>query len=164
MSYSHIDGKVFFRNLSYEHTMQPVSRYITREELEDAKEELVDLRKRKAEVVESIEKEKRDRDERVSAGELQSMMLPVDILNRRINKNAKIIEKISVVQQEEIEDVFEESEILNVEQPRVAGEAGDSEVVPGLIFFIKDGIKVEARPGDRTPSLCAYQRGVYRLQ
>lgn len=157
MSYSHIDGKVFFRNLSYEHTMQPMSIYVTREELEDAKKELVDLRRRKAEVVESIEKEKRERDERVSAEELQSMMLPVDILNRRINeltyqiKNAKIIEKTSAVQQEEIEEVFEDSEILNVEQPRVPGEAEDSEVVPGHIFFTKEGVKVEARPGDRTP-------------
>ena len=157
MSYSHIDGKVFFRNLSYEHTMQPMSIYITREELEDAKKELVDLRRRKAEVVESIEKEKRERDERVSAEELQSMMLPVDILNRRINeltyqiKNAKIIEKTSAVQQEEIEDVFEESEIVNVEQPTVAGEMEDSEVVPGHIFFTKEGVKVEARPGNRTP-------------
>lgn len=157
MSYSHIDGKVFFRNLSYEHTMQPMSFYITREELEDAKKELVDLRRRKAEVVESIEKEKRERDERVSADELQSMMLPVDILNRRINeltyqiKNAEIIEKTSAVQQEEIEDVFEDSEILNVEQPSVAGETEDSDVVPGHIFFTKEGVKVEARPGDRTP-------------
>ena len=157
MSYSHIDGRVFFRNLSYEHTMQPMSIYITREELEDAKKELVDLRRRKAEVVESIEKEKRERDERVSAEELQSMMLPVDILNRRINeltyqiKNAKIVEKTSAVQQEEIEEVLEESEILNVEQPRIVGKTEDSAVVPGHIFFTKDGVKVEARPGDRTP-------------
>ena len=157
MSYSHIEGRVFFRNLSYEHTMQPMSIYITREELEDAKKELVDLRRRKAEVVESIEKEKRERDERVSAEELQLMMLPVDILNRRINeltyqiKNAKIIEKTSAVQQEEVEEVFEESEILNVEQPYIAGETEDLEVVPGHFFFTKEGVKVEARPGDRTP-------------
>ena len=157
MSYTHIDGKVFFRNLSYEHTMQPMSVYITREELEDAKKELVDLRRRKAEVVESIEKEKRERDERVSAEELQSMMLPVDILNRRINeltyqiKNAKIIEKSSAVQQEELEEVFEENEVMSEEQPSVVGETEISEFLPGLFFFTKDGIKVEARPGDRTP-------------
>lgn len=157
MSYTHIDGKVFFRNLSYEHTMQPMSLYITREELEDAKKELVDLRRRKAEVVESIEKEKRESDERVSAEELQSMMLPVDILNRRINeltyqiKNAKIIEKSSAVQQEELEEVFEENEVVSEGLPSVVGETETSEFFPGHIFFTKDGIKVEARPGDRTP-------------
>lgn len=137
--------------------MQPMSLYITREELEDAKKELVELRRRKAETVESIEKEKRDRDERVSAEELQSMMLPVDILNRRINeltyqiKNAKIIEQSSAVQQEELEEVFENEEIVKVEQSSTIGETEPSEVIPERVYFSKDGIMVEALPGNRTP-------------
>ena len=157
MSYTHIDGRVSFRNLSYEHTMQPVSLYITREELEDAKKELVELRRRKAETLEEIEKEKRERDERVSAEELQSMMFPVDILNRRINelsyqiKNAKIIEQSSAVQQEEIEEVFENEEIVNVEQPSTIGETEPSEAVPERVYFSKAGMMIEARPGNRTP-------------
>lgn len=159
MSYTHIDGRVSFRNLSYEHTMQPMSLYITREELEDAKKELFELRRRKAETIEAIEKEKRERDERVSAEELQSMMLPVDILNRRINelsyqiKNAKIIEKTSEVQQEEIDDVFEENETVIAEQPSNVGGSEAPKAVPRHIVFVKDGIMVDALPGNgnRTP-------------
>lgn len=157
MSYSHIDGRVSFRNLSYEHTMQPMSIYITREELEDAKKELVDLRRRKAEVLDAIEKDKRERDERVSAEELQSMMLPVDILNRRINeltyqiKNAKIIEKTTAIQQEEIEDILDLQENAIEDAPRLDRETVSSNVVPKQLYFSKDGIKVEARPGNRTP-------------
>lgn len=157
MSYSHIDGRVSFRNLSYEHTMQPMSIYITREELEDAKKELVDLRRRKAEVLDAIEKDKRERDERVSAEELQSMMLPVDILNRRINeltyqiKNAKIIENTTAIQPEEIEDVLDLQENAIEDAPRLDRETVSSNVVPKQLYFSKDGIKVDARPGNRTP-------------
>lgn len=144
MSYVDIDGQMYFRSRSYELVPQQMSLYVSREELEDAKKELIDLRRKKVELLDIIEEEKRERDERITAEELQAIMLPVEIVDRRIKElsylisNARIVEKSSGVQQEEIETLVED------DTPIV-------ERIPDGLFFIKDGVKVEAKPGNRTP-------------
>ena len=144
MSYVDIDGQMYFRSRSYELVPQQMSLYVSREELEDAKKELIDLRRKKVELLNIIEEEKRERDERITAEELQAIMLPVEIVDRRIKElsylisNARIVEKSFGVQQEEIETLVED------DTPIV-------ERIPDGLFFIKDGVKVEAKPGNRTP-------------
>lgn len=149
MGYFDIDGYASMRSSSYELVPHYASIYVTREELEDAKKELSSLRKKRVELVENFEKEKRERDERVSDEELQVMMLPMDNVARQIREleylitNAQIIEKCSKVQQDEIEDVFDEDERIDTPD--------SNKNVPDAMFFVRDGVKVEAKTGSRTP-------------
>ena len=79
-----------------------VSPYVTREELEDAKNELRDLSKKRIELLEGIERDKKERDERISPEELQMLMFPVENVVRRIQEltyligHAQIVEKPSI--------------------------------------------------------------------
>lgn len=158
--YVDIDGSMYSRNRSYELAPMAISPYVTREELADAKKELADLRRKKVELLEEIEQEKKERDERISADELQMIMLPVENVDRRIKEltnlisNARIVEKSSKIQPEEIQEVLIDEGIVTVEQmenPEGDAETCVAERIPEAMFFVKDGVKVEARPGNRTP-------------
>lgn len=158
--YVDIDGSMYSRNRSYELAPMAISPYVTREELADAKKELADLRRKKVELLEEIEQEKKERDERISADELQMIMLPVENVDRRIKEltnlisNARIVEKSSKIQPEEIQEVLIDEGIVTVEQmenPEGDAETCVAERIPEAMFFVKDGAKVEARPGNRTP-------------
>lgn len=158
--YVDIDGSMYSRNRSYELAPMAISPYVTSEELADAKKELADLRRKKVELLEEIEQEKKERDERISADELQMIMLPVENVDRRIKEltnlisNARIVEKSSKIQPEEIQEVLIDEGIVTVEQmenPEGDAETCVAERIPEAMFFVKDGAKVEARPGNRTP-------------
>lgn len=160
MSYVDIDGSMYLRNRSYELAPMAVSPYVTREELADAKKELVDLRRKRFELLEEIEREKRDRDERISADELQMLMFPVENVDRRIKEltylisNARIVEKTSEIQQEEIQEALIDEGIIAAEQtdnPVDDTVTATTDRIPEAMFFVKDGIKAEAKPGNRTP-------------
>ena len=86
MSFVDIDGRMYSRNQSYELVPQQMSLYVTREELEDAKKELTDLRRKRFELIEEINREKKERDERIPADELQMIMFPVENVDRRIKE------------------------------------------------------------------------------
>lgn len=158
--YLDIDGSMYSRNRSYELAPMAISPYVTREELADAKKELADLRRKKVELLEEIEQEKKERDERISADELQMIMLPVENFDRRIKEltnlisKARIVEKSSKTQQEEIQEALIDEGIVTAEQmenPEGDTETGVIERIPEAMFFFKDGVKVEAKPGNRTP-------------
>jgi len=155
MSYLSYLGALHSRTKSYEHEIQQLSTFITREELEDAKKELSSLYKRRIEELEKIEKEKNERDEWISATELQELMFPVDDLNRRIEElrylitNAQIVESSSRIRIEDIpEDLIDDSYI---EQVAVSDDNIASSDLPQKVYFLKDGVKVEAKPGNHTP-------------
>lgn len=156
MSYVDIDGSMYSRNRSYELAPQQMSLYVTREELEDAKKELTDLRRKRFELIEEINREKKDSDERISADELQIIMFPVEIVDRRIKdltyliSNAKIVEKASAINQEEIQEALIDA-LDDLPEQIVAGTETPAERIPASLFFVKDGAKVEAKTGDRTP-------------
>lgn len=158
--YVDIDGSMYSRNRSYELAPMAISPYVTREELDDAKKELADLRRKKVELLEEIEQEKKERDERISADELQMIMLPVENFDRRIKElinlisKARIVEKSSKIQQEEIQEALVDEGIVTAEQmenPEGDTETSIAERIPEAMFFFKDGVKVEAKPGNRTP-------------
>lgn len=155
MSYVDIDGSMYSRNRSYELAPQQMSLYVSREELEDAKKELLDLRKQKIKLLEEIEKDKKERDERISADELQLIMLPVDIINRRINEltclisNAQIVEKSSRIRQEEIQEALIDN--LGISEQTDESIQTTTKGVPEDVYFVKEGEEVDAKPGNRTP-------------
>ena len=161
MSFIDIDGRMYSRNRSYELAMQPVSTYVSREEFEDAKKELSYLRRRRIELVEVFEKEKRELEERISDGELQMMLLPVDNIDRRIKElsylinNARIVEKSSRADQEEILEGLEVENVIPAEQNKEPEKdietSSIEETTPTALFFVKGESKVEANIGDRTP-------------
>ena len=156
MSYVDIDGSMYSRNRSYELAPQQMFLYVTREELEDAKKELTDLRRKRSELIEEINREKKDSDERISADELQIIMFPVEIVDRRIKdltyliSNAKIVEKASAINQEEIQEALIDA-LDELPEQAATDASTTSEQIPASLFFVKDDTKVEAKIGDRTP-------------
>lgn len=161
MGFIDIDGRMYSRNGSYELAMQPVSTYVSREEFEDAKKELSYLRRKRIELVEVFEKEKKEREERISDEELQMMLFPVNNIDRRIKElsylinNARIVEKSSRVEQEEIlEDLYEENTIPAA-QSEVSKKnketSSTEETTPSELFFVKGASKIGANIGDYTP-------------
>lgn len=156
MSYVDIDGSMYSRNRSYELAPQQMSLYVTREELEDAKKELTDFRRKRIELLEEISREKKERDERISAEELQIIMFPVENVDRRIKElaylisNAKIVEKASTIQQEEIQEALIDA-LDGMQDQTVVEASTSSERIPESLFFVKEGAKVDAKPGNRTP-------------
>ena len=149
MGYFDIDGYVGMLGLSDELVPHYFSTYYTREELEDEKKELAGYRNKRREFIDALEREKRERDERIPAEELQQMMLPLEIINRRIKEleyqiaNAQIIEKSSKVQPDEIEEVLDADDEIDV--------VDSGEKVPEAMFFVRDGVEVEAKTGTHTP-------------
>lgn len=161
MGFIDIDGRMYSRNGSYELAMQPVSTYVSREEFEDAKKELSYLRRKRIELVEDFEKEKKEREERISDEELQMMLFPVNNIDRRIKElsylinNARIVEKSSRVDQEEILEGLEVENVIPAEQNKEPEKdietSSIEETTPTALFFVKGESKVEANIGDRTP-------------
>ncbi len=160
MIYNDIDARMYSRNRSYVLTPMAVSPYVTREELEDAKNELRDLSKKRIELLEGIERDKKERDERISPEELQMLMFPVENVVRRIQEltyligHAQIVEKPSIIQKEEIQEALIDQGIITAEQtesPAGSTDSSSTEQIYEDMFFVKDGVKVEAKPGNRTP-------------
>lgn len=147
MSFVDFDSTFLSRARSYELTRRTLSMYITKDELEDAKKEIKEIRRKITDLNEEIRAGIKERDERISSDELAMLMQPVEELKRREDelsdqiRYAKIVEKASKVLQEDIEDVI-------AQNPE---ESNLDESKPIHVYFIKDDIKVDAKPGDRTP-------------
>ncbi len=147
------DGWMYSRNRSYELAMMPVSLCVTREELADAKKELDVLRRRKSELLSEIEREKKERDERISADELQMIMFPVENVDRRIKELSHLICNARIVQEEPQETLIEEG-LVSADQSDNTVENIEADFdarIPEVMFFVRDKVKVEAKPGNYTP-------------
>lgn len=133
------------RGLSYKLVRQQLPLDITKTEFEDAKKERLELIKQRSAALEDIECEKKETDERLSDADLQILMAPVDILNKRIDELTDLITNARIVK--EIEPSTPEPTAITVDT--CSHEKPDD--APTALFFVKDGKKIEAKPGNYAP-------------
>lgn len=132
------------RALSYKLVRQQLPLDITETEFEDAKKERLELIKQRSEALEDIEREKKETDERLSAADLQFLMAPVEILDKRIDELTSLIANARIVKK---------TEPSTPEPAAITVDTSSHEEydIPTMLFFVKDGKKIEAKPGNYAP-------------